>query len=149
MLQCNSGYGCRLPDRKPPARDFPVQHTLSVSDYGATPNDGKDDLASIRAAMNKAAAPKVPTALLRPKGTYDLFRPDDPDQDIIYRVSRGCLAFCQLLIDKFFSIPKLNSPSTFHPRVLTRIEVTVHYKKPTNQLKSSELSEIPAHSMSQ
>ncbi len=27
--------------------------------------------------------------------------------------------------------------------------VTVHYKKPTNQLKSSELSEIPAHSMSQ
>ena len=84
-----------LPARTPPARDFPVQHTLSVADFGAIPNDGKDDLASIRVAMNKASALKEPTLLLLPTGTYDLFLPDNPEEDLIYRVSGGSLAFYQ------------------------------------------------------
>jgi hypothetical protein len=68
----------RLLERKPPARGFPIRHTLSVTDFGARPDDGKDDLAGIRAAMSKAAGLKEPTAVLLPKGTYDLFLPKDP-----------------------------------------------------------------------
>ena len=83
----------QLPARMPPARDFPVEHTLSLSDFGATADDGRDDLASIRIAMNKAAALKKPTRLLFPKGTYDLFLPEDPEEDLIYRTTRDCLAF--------------------------------------------------------
>ena len=85
----------QLPARKPPARDFPVLQTLSVTDFGAVPDDGNDDLAGVRAAMSKAQDLREPTAVVLPKGTYDLFLPADADRDLIYGTTRNCLAFYQ------------------------------------------------------
>jgi hypothetical protein len=85
----------QLLERKPPARDFEVKHTVKATDHGAIPDDGLDDLAGIRAAMAKAQNLKEPTAVLLPKGTYDLFMPQNPDKDLIYQVTRNCLAFYQ------------------------------------------------------
>jgi len=85
----------QLPKREPPVRDFPVKHTLEVTDFGAIPDDGADDLSGIRAAMAKAQNLKEPTAVLLPTGTYDLFMPKNPDTDLIYQVTRNCLAFYQ------------------------------------------------------
>ncbi|MCP4785994.1 MAG: right-handed parallel beta-helix repeat-containing protein [Fuerstiella sp.] len=85
----------QLPKRKPPKRNFPVLHTLSVTDFEAMPDDGKDDLIGIRMAMKKAAALGKPTALRFPLGTYDLFLPENPDEDLIYRATKDALAFFQ------------------------------------------------------
>lgn len=83
----------KLPKRVPPARDFPVEQVLEVTAFGAVPDDGKDDLAGLRAAMAEAQKLGKPVKVVLPKGTYDLHPPANPDTDLIYRASRGCLGF--------------------------------------------------------
>ncbi len=62
----------QLTPRPEPLRDFPVEQVLDVTDFGAVPNDNKNDVEGIRAALKKATEATVPTEVRFPKGRYYL-----------------------------------------------------------------------------
>ncbi|MGB3150490.1 MAG: DUF4955 domain-containing protein, partial [Maribacter sp.] len=55
-----------------PIPDVSTWNTISVTDYGATPNDEAFDDAGIRAAINAAEASAVPTVVYFPSGRYKI-----------------------------------------------------------------------------
>lgn len=64
----------RIP-REIPLMDLPIKKEVSVADYGALVNDGKNDIEGIKAAINAAkslAGSSTPVRVVLEKGTYDL-----------------------------------------------------------------------------
>ncbi len=61
------GASCEAPQAAAPAQGSNV---VSVADFGALPDDGKDDTEAVRAAILKCKTLKEPT-LLFPKGRYE------------------------------------------------------------------------------
>jgi parallel beta-helix repeat protein len=78
-------YQFSLPDhfrtkRNLPLLDLPILINVKLSDYGAIPNDGKNDAPAILKALNyckKVSSKGAPSKLIFEKGTYDLFSDDD------------------------------------------------------------------------
>jgi hypothetical protein len=58
--------------REEPLRDLPVTQTLSVTNYGAFPDDDENDRAAIQSALNALAALSGPAELIFPEGKYVL-----------------------------------------------------------------------------
>jgi hypothetical protein len=61
--------------REIPLMDLPIKKEVSVADYGALVNDGKNDIDGIKAAINAAkslAGSSTPVRVVLEKGTYDL-----------------------------------------------------------------------------
>ena len=58
--------------REPPLRDLSVRHTIHIESFGASPDDGLDDLPALRQALARAAASPVPTEVAFERGTYHL-----------------------------------------------------------------------------
>lgn len=61
-----------LPREQPP-RDFPTEHVIRVSDFGAFANDRRNDVDGFVAAIEAARSTDVPTTILLEGGTYNLF----------------------------------------------------------------------------
>ena len=59
-----------LAKRKPPLIDFAVQRKLSIVDYGAAPNDGKNALPALSKAIQEIQKEGKPTELSFPQGRY-------------------------------------------------------------------------------
>jgi hypothetical protein len=60
----------RLMPRAEPLRDFPAERVIEVTEFGAVPDDEENDVAGIRAAMQKAVEAEVPIEVRFPKGRY-------------------------------------------------------------------------------
>ncbi|UXX80068.1 right-handed parallel beta-helix repeat-containing protein [Reichenbachiella carrageenanivorans] len=66
--------------RQAPLLDLPIKTQISVADFGAIPDDGKDDIGAIDRAISKAiakASEDRPVELIFEKGIYDLFARDE------------------------------------------------------------------------
>ena len=62
-----------LPFERPyPVTNITAEKSFSVIDHGAKPDDGKDDLPAIRAAIAAAKASGAPSVVIFPKGAYIL-----------------------------------------------------------------------------
>lgn len=80
-------YNFTLPDnfrtkRNLPLVDFPTSMNIKLSDFGAIPNDGKNDAPAITKALNfckKMTSSGSAVNLIFEKGTYDLF--SNPKQE--------------------------------------------------------------------
>ena len=55
-----------------PLRHVKTERTISVADFGATADDGKNDLPAVRQALAKALASETAVELVFPKGNYDI-----------------------------------------------------------------------------
>ncbi len=80
-ISANAQYNFSLPDhfrsqRNLPLIDLPTSMDIKVVDYGAKPNDGKDDGDGIMKALElckKFSKSGLNVRLVFEKGTYDLF----------------------------------------------------------------------------
>ncbi|MCL5270627.1 MAG: right-handed parallel beta-helix repeat-containing protein [bacterium] len=66
--------------RTPPLRELAVARTLSVSDFGARPDDDGDDLPAVRRAVAAAIDGGVATEISFPRGRY-VFAPPNTEAD--------------------------------------------------------------------
>ena len=58
--------------RPAPLRDLPAGQVLRVADFGARPDDGRDDLPAIQAAIDKSRDRAEPVRIVLGKGRFDL-----------------------------------------------------------------------------
>ena len=79
--QINAQYKFSLPEhfrtkRNLPLLDFPTSMQVNLTDFGAIPNDGKDDGPALRKALEfckKITKKGTGAKLVFTKGKYDLF----------------------------------------------------------------------------
>ncbi len=67
-----------------PLKELPVLRTILVSDFGAIPNDDKNDLPAIEKAVAAAVRAGKGTLLKFDKGNYDLIQADKTKKFLIY-----------------------------------------------------------------
>ena len=63
-----------------PLKELPLEIQLSVTDFGANPDDGMDDLPGLQAVIRQARDLGVPAEIVLPQGRYDL-SPDNTEPD--------------------------------------------------------------------
>jgi hypothetical protein len=68
-----------------PLKDLPVEIELSVTDFGAIPDDGMDDLPGMEAAIRHACGLNKPVQIKMPQGRYEL-APDNTQPDHCLRI---------------------------------------------------------------
>ena len=83
----------QLTPRPEPLRGFPIEQVLDVTDFGAVPDDEKNDVAGIRAAMKQATEAKVPSEVRFPKGRYYLDA--DIETDEYAKITNDALAMAR------------------------------------------------------
>lgn len=63
--------------RPSPLRNLPDGKVFNVTDFGAKPDDGQDDLPAIQAAIDKARGIDTPVRIVFRKGQFDLYPTGD------------------------------------------------------------------------
>ncbi len=57
-----------------PIRDFATEFTVNLRDYGAVPNDQKNDLPALLDAIADAVNSRVPAKVILEPGVYDIHK---------------------------------------------------------------------------
>lgn len=88
-------------------------NVVSVLDFGAIPNDGKDDSQAIQNAINEAIISDKSSMVYCPPGTYDLYK----GVVVAHQIKSGDFTFVTMVlsghIPAYSSNPKIGSTTTF------------------------------------